>query len=183
MTVKLPQFWTTNSDAWFLPVEACFRQARVTDQQTTFDHVVMQLPNMILSHFKDLIRNPGKTPYDTLKARLIKDLTPPTWDAISVADPYDFFWIRPFNFLLILLIWIRILQNHIDPGGSGSATLDAMWNIIQHTCQVSTTTWLMPSLNPLHSSFPTRLPCGSTPWRRQLLQQPRWQQSRSHAPT
>jgi len=82
VAVKLPQFWTSDPDAWFLQSEACFRRARVTDELTKFDHVVMQLPKEILSHFKDLIRNPGETPYETLKSRLIKDFTPPTWDAM-----------------------------------------------------------------------------------------------------
>jgi len=51
VAVKLPQFWTSDPDAWFLQSEA---ESRI----------------------------PGDTSYATLKARLIKDFTRPTWDAM-----------------------------------------------------------------------------------------------------
>ena len=54
VAVKLPTFWISDSDLWFLQTEAVFanRQPRVTRDETKFNYVVMALPQEALNSCK-----------------------------------------------------------------------------------------------------------------------------------
>lgn len=74
VAVKLPQFWPNDPRVWFVQVESEFAIRRVTSQETKYAYVVSALPPETALEVRDiLLKSPkGDTPYDTLKAELIK---------------------------------------------------------------------------------------------------------------
>lgn len=69
---KIPPFWSSDPETWFISVEASFHVARITDDVTKFHTVLANADVAVLSHIKDLIRNPpSEGKYDTLKKRLL----------------------------------------------------------------------------------------------------------------
>ena len=77
VAVKLPSFWSSDPDLWFLQVEAVFdnRTPRITQDSTKYNHVLAALPQEVARSVRQVIRLPATTPdrYDQLKAAL--DLT------------------------------------------------------------------------------------------------------------
>ena len=70
-SLRLPQFWAENTEAWVAIAETRFRIKRVDDQQEMFDHVVIALPKESLRTVLDLITDPPEdNPYQQLKDRL-----------------------------------------------------------------------------------------------------------------
>ena len=73
ISIKLPPFWPADPVVWFAQVEAQFATRRVTSQKTQFDYVVSSLGPEFATEVRDLLlRPPEDTPYDILKAELIK---------------------------------------------------------------------------------------------------------------
>ena len=73
VSVKLPPFWPADPAIWFLQVEAQFSLKGIVQQRTRFDHVIAVLAPEVATEVRDLIINPpADTPYDLLKAALIK---------------------------------------------------------------------------------------------------------------
>ena len=71
--LKLPPFWPTDPAVWFLQVEAQFTLKGIVQQCTKFDHVIAVLVPEVATEVRDIILNPPEdTPYDLLKAALIK---------------------------------------------------------------------------------------------------------------
>ena len=74
VAVKLPTFWASDPELWFLQTESVFntRQPPVTRDSTKFDHVVTALPADALNSVQNIIRMPGNTldRYDRLKTAL-----------------------------------------------------------------------------------------------------------------
>ena len=74
VAVKLPTFWTTDPELWFLQTESVFktRTPKVTRDETKFDHAVTALPAEALNCVQNIIRMPATTPdrYERLKAIL-----------------------------------------------------------------------------------------------------------------
>lgn len=69
---KIPPFWSNDPETWFISVEASFQVARITDDVTKFHTVLANADIAVLSHIKDLIRNPpSEGKYDALKQRLL----------------------------------------------------------------------------------------------------------------
>lgn len=72
LTIKLPPLWKNDVQLWFNQIEAQFRSARITAEQTKFDLVVGNLELPDLADVRDLINNPpAEGPYLALKARLV----------------------------------------------------------------------------------------------------------------
>ncbi|CAN7996439.1 unnamed protein product [Ixodes pacificus] len=75
-TLKLPDFWMTDSELWFLHIEATFRRKRITSQSTMFDYVVAALPQAATALVRDILRTPSADlSYDRLKTELIRRTT------------------------------------------------------------------------------------------------------------
>ena len=73
VSLKLPPFWPADPAVWFLQVEAQFTLKGIVQQRTKFDHVIAVLAPEVATEVRDIILNPpGDTPYDLLKAALIK---------------------------------------------------------------------------------------------------------------
>lgn len=76
VSVKIPPFWRKNPDAWFRQIEASFRNAGITTDQTKFDHVIANLDTTIMDEIDDFFHpEPTEKKYEALKARLIKEST------------------------------------------------------------------------------------------------------------
>jgi hypothetical protein len=70
-SLRLPQFWAENTEAWFAIAETRFRIKWVDDHQEMFDHVVNALPKESLRTVLDLITDPPEfDPYQQMKDRL-----------------------------------------------------------------------------------------------------------------
>ena len=80
--VKLPAFWPQKPRSWFIPVEAQFRRAGITQETTKFDHVLAVLDPETCDRISDVAENPGDTPYTTLKERLLKSFSLSPWQAM-----------------------------------------------------------------------------------------------------
>lgn len=69
---KIPPFWANDPEKWFATVEASFQVAKITDDTTKFHIILANADTAILSHIKDLIRNPPKNgKFDALKERVL----------------------------------------------------------------------------------------------------------------
>ena len=73
VSIKLPAFWSSDPQLWFGQVQAQFSTRGITNQKTMFDHVIALLSPEFAAEVCDLILTPpAETPYDVLKAQLIK---------------------------------------------------------------------------------------------------------------
>ncbi|XP_064468654.1 uncharacterized protein LOC135382311 [Ornithodoros turicata] len=76
IAVRLPPFWPANPYIWFVQAECQFQLAGITTQATRYQHVVSSLPPEVASDVADILcALMGTTPYDTLKAAIIKRTT------------------------------------------------------------------------------------------------------------
>lgn len=74
VSVKVPVFWPGNVKLYFAQLEANFRIAGISVEQTKFDTLVAALDGETLGCVSDIIFNPPKdNPYTTLKSKLISE--------------------------------------------------------------------------------------------------------------
>ena len=86
VSVKLPDFWTEDTDLWFLHAEAAFRNTQITQSKTKFDHIVQKLPQKIMVSVRGLIMGSAassETPFEDLKAKLVSSCTLSCWQKVS----------------------------------------------------------------------------------------------------
>lgn len=73
VALRLPTFWASNPQVWFLQVECQFALAGVTSQLTRYRHVVSVLPQEVAAEIIDILSAPPTTtPYDTLKTAVLE---------------------------------------------------------------------------------------------------------------
>ena len=86
VAVKLPDFWTTDPDLWFLHAESAFNNARVTVSRTKFDLIVQKLPQDIMVSVRGLVRasaTASTTPYEDLKDKLVSSYQLTRWQRVA----------------------------------------------------------------------------------------------------
>ena len=86
VAVKLPEFWTDDPDLWFLHAESAFRNAKISQSRTKFDHVIQKLPQKIMVSVRGLIMSStasSSTPYEDLKAKLVSSYTLSRWQRVA----------------------------------------------------------------------------------------------------
>ncbi|XP_039308808.1 uncharacterized protein LOC120358479 [Solenopsis invicta] len=70
---KLPPFWKENPILWFAQVEAAFTLARISNEDTKFRYVILNLDNTALPFVSDIVANPPPVnKYQALKERIIR---------------------------------------------------------------------------------------------------------------
>jgi hypothetical protein len=83
VAVKLPAFWTSEPELWFLQAESVFRQAKVKCSLTKYDYVLQQLPCEVLVSVKELARRVRTglvdDPYEQLEAKLTASFQKSPW--------------------------------------------------------------------------------------------------------
>ena len=76
VSIKLPPYWPSDPQLWFVQAEAQFALRGINVQKTMFDYVVACLSPEFATEVRELlIRPPDEAPYDKLKALLIKRTT------------------------------------------------------------------------------------------------------------
>lgn len=71
-TLKLPPFWNSRPDLWFIQVESQFRIRGITTNATKYDHLVSCLPTDIIELVSDFISNaPRGESYERLKKLIL----------------------------------------------------------------------------------------------------------------
>ena len=71
--MKIPPYWTSDPQIWFVQVEAQFAASNITAQKTMYHHVVGSLSPEIATEIRDLLLGPPEDrPYDALKKKLIE---------------------------------------------------------------------------------------------------------------
>jgi hypothetical protein len=79
VAVRLPPFWAERPAVWFTQTEAQFFLAGISSERTKFLHVISQLDQRHATEVEDIITSPPKRdPYTTLRAELVKRLSPST---------------------------------------------------------------------------------------------------------
>lgn len=74
--LKFPPFWPDKPDLWFRQIEAQFKLAHITQEETKFNHVLAQLEWRFANEVDDIIANPPtENPYTQLKNELIRRLS------------------------------------------------------------------------------------------------------------
>ena len=108
--VKLPDFWVTDPDMWFRQAKACFRRSNITVSGTKFDHVLMKLPESVVTSVRSVIASiqPGDgDAYERLKEQLTSSYKKTRWQmAFSLIKHPDLGDRRPsalMNEMLALL--------------------------------------------------------------------------------
>lgn len=72
VSVKVPSFWKPDPKIWFIQLEAQFRNAGITSDQTKYDYVVSSIEADILTRVTDILLDPPQDDkYNAIKNRLI----------------------------------------------------------------------------------------------------------------
>ena len=81
VSIKLPTFWSQQPKVWFAQTEAQFSIRNITEEVTKFHYVVSALDQETAVRVLDIIQEvPAKTPYTTLKTRLLGTFTPSDYE-------------------------------------------------------------------------------------------------------
>ena len=76
VSLRLPEFCTSNPHLWFLQLKLYFRSKRITADASRFEHLCMLLPEKVGMGVMDIIAQPPETDsYQTLKDAIISCTT------------------------------------------------------------------------------------------------------------
>jgi hypothetical protein len=79
VAVRLPPFWAERPTVWIAQAEAQFFLAGISNERTEFFDMISQLDQQYATEVEDIITSPPeKDPYTTLRAELVKRLSPST---------------------------------------------------------------------------------------------------------
>lgn len=74
--IKLPPLWRNNIKLWFVQVECNFQLSGITADNTKYNTVVAAIDPETISAVSDILLNPPESDkYNTLKSRLIQELS------------------------------------------------------------------------------------------------------------
>lgn len=71
VNIKIPPFWTEKPEMWFVTIEAQFKIARITCDETKFSYLIAQLDPELMENIWDIIQNNTPNKYATAKDRLL----------------------------------------------------------------------------------------------------------------
>ncbi|XP_036347341.1 uncharacterized protein LOC118756699, partial [Rhagoletis pomonella] len=72
-SVKLPQFWTSCPEAWFIHAEMQFSTKNITQETTKYEYTITALPQEVIITILDFIQNPPENnKFGALKQILIE---------------------------------------------------------------------------------------------------------------
>lgn len=132
-TLKIPTFWSSRPDLWFLQVETQFRLKGISTDQTKYDYLISSLPVETMEIVADVIQNPTeRDKYKNLKEVLIsrcKDTEERRLDnlvnRVELGDSKPSELFRQMDALaqsnslvnnsLLKKLWINKLPDHIKP--------------------------------------------------------------------
>jgi len=81
VAIKLSKFWPKNVSTWFQRVEGQFRIAKITTEQTKFDHLLQVLDEDVADKVIDVLDNlPEENKYTALKEEILRRCTPTPFD-------------------------------------------------------------------------------------------------------
>lgn len=75
VSVKIPPFWTDKPEMWFFQVEAQFKIANITSEETKFNYLVAQLEPRYIENIWDIIKGDKTNKYTAAKERLLATFT------------------------------------------------------------------------------------------------------------
>ncbi|XP_044728132.1 uncharacterized protein LOC123291779 [Chrysoperla carnea] len=76
VSVKLPPFWKTRPQYWFVQAEANFHLANITSDSSKYNYVISVLDESVFDHVGNILTNPPETQrYETLKKQLLSAFT------------------------------------------------------------------------------------------------------------
>lgn len=71
VSVKIPPFWTEKPEMWFVTIEAQFKIAGISSDDTKFNYLIAQLDPKFLENIWDIIQNDSTNKYAAAKDRLL----------------------------------------------------------------------------------------------------------------
>lgn len=155
-SVKLPQFWTSCPEAWFIHSEMQFATRNIVTDRTKFEYVITALPQDVIMTVLDVIQNPSAgDQYGNLKRTLIERHTISenrrldkilSDSEIGDRRPSEFYrsllLLAGSNFSLDVLkkLWLRKLPKSVNVALTGSNLSDVdqlmrladnIWEVLQ----------------------------------------------------
>jgi hypothetical protein len=162
-SMKLPPFWREDIELWFAQMEFAFDAARITSTKTKFQYAMAELDHSALQAVRDLVVNPGQTPYETLRERLVAEYSASATEKVRqllqtarLGDQKPSQFLRYLKNLaggvatdeLIKTLWLRALPLRTQEilAVVASAELDDLAKLADQTLEVT----LSPT-NPFHT--------------------------------
>lgn len=71
VSVKIPPFWVDRPEVWFYTVEAQFKLAYITSEETKFTYLLAQMDPKYVDNILDIVRSRSTKKFSEAKARLL----------------------------------------------------------------------------------------------------------------
>ncbi|KAH7931661.1 hypothetical protein HPB49_026206 [Dermacentor silvarum] len=120
VAVKLPPVWAGSPEVWFAQVEAQFTLARITQDRTRYDYVVVHLDARYANEVRDILANPPTANfYELLKSELIRHLSLSEGETVRQLQSAELAQCQPSQLL-------ETRGQHGNPGFLTASTLASM---------------------------------------------------------